>query len=195
MTRLSGPERRAQILAAAREEFLQVGPDGARIGDIADRAGINVALLYRHFESKEQLFDAAIVEPLNERLGGLVAEVTREAATADGPDEVVQIFYRSLLTIFVETIELLGVVLFTERDAGQKFYAKSVAPFVDSLTEVVRHGADEWPQVYAPEITVPICIGMCWGTAIDASFREIDLNIDETARVMAGITRHGILPN
>lgn len=35
MTRLPATERRQQILAAAREVFLRVGPEAARISDIA----------------------------------------------------------------------------------------------------------------------------------------------------------------
>lgn len=51
------PER---ILAAAIEEFVEFGLAGARVDRIADRAGANKALLYRHFGSKEALFDAAV---------------------------------------------------------------------------------------------------------------------------------------
>ena len=50
---------RQRILDAAIEEFVQHGA-GARVGRIADRAGANKQLLYRHFGSKDGLFDAAV---------------------------------------------------------------------------------------------------------------------------------------
>ena len=51
-----------KILPAARKEFLEKGFAGATMRDIAARAGITAAGLYRHFADKEAMF-AALVEP------------------------------------------------------------------------------------------------------------------------------------
>ena len=56
------PER---ILRAAIDEFVEFGLAGARVDRIALRAGANKQLLYRHFGSKEGLFDAAIRAMVN----------------------------------------------------------------------------------------------------------------------------------
>lgn len=45
-----------QILEAAKSVFLEKGMDGARMQEIADRAGINKALLHYYFRSKDKLF-------------------------------------------------------------------------------------------------------------------------------------------
>lgn len=45
------------IKNTAREVFIQKGLDGARMQDIADKAGINKALLHYYFRSKEKLFE------------------------------------------------------------------------------------------------------------------------------------------
>jgi AcrR family transcriptional regulator len=45
-----------KILDAASEIFLKKGHDGARMQEIADRAGINKALLHYYFRSKQKLF-------------------------------------------------------------------------------------------------------------------------------------------
>ena len=45
-----------RIIAAAKDVFLEKGMSGARMQDIADRAGINKALLHYYFRSKEKLF-------------------------------------------------------------------------------------------------------------------------------------------
>ncbi|MDQ3898701.1 MAG: TetR/AcrR family transcriptional regulator [Actinomycetota bacterium] len=50
----------ARILDAAIEEFVEHGLAGARVDRIAERAGANKQLLYRHFGSKDGLFDAAV---------------------------------------------------------------------------------------------------------------------------------------
>ena len=53
-------ETRARILEAALREFSALGLAGARMDQIAAAAGVNKALLYYHFDSKENLYSAAI---------------------------------------------------------------------------------------------------------------------------------------
>ncbi len=47
---------RGQILAAATAEFARQGLGGTRVDEIARRAGVNKALLYHYFGSKDALF-------------------------------------------------------------------------------------------------------------------------------------------
>lgn len=51
-----------KILEAAKIVFLERGLDGARMQDIADKAGINKALLHYYFRSKDKLFDVIFYE-------------------------------------------------------------------------------------------------------------------------------------
>jgi TetR/AcrR family transcriptional regulator len=53
-------DTRAKILDAAVQEFSQNGLAGARTEKIAALAGVNKALLYYHFDSKENLYRAAL---------------------------------------------------------------------------------------------------------------------------------------
>lgn len=46
-----------KIFDAAHEVFTQKGMDGAKMQEIADRAGINKALLHYYFRSKEKLYE------------------------------------------------------------------------------------------------------------------------------------------
>ncbi|MCB0529593.1 MAG: TetR/AcrR family transcriptional regulator [Lewinellaceae bacterium] len=46
-----------RIFEAAREVFTQKGMDGAKMQEIADRAGINKALLHYYYRSKEKLYE------------------------------------------------------------------------------------------------------------------------------------------
>ncbi len=47
-----------QILEAAKEVFQQKGMDGARMQEIANKAGINKAMLHYYYRSKQLLFEA-----------------------------------------------------------------------------------------------------------------------------------------
>ncbi len=53
-------ETRARILDAALHEFSANGLAGARMDRIAAAAGVNKALLYYYFDSKENLYTAAL---------------------------------------------------------------------------------------------------------------------------------------
>ena len=53
-------ETRSRILDAALSEFAANGLAGARTEAIASAAGVNKALLYYYFESKEKLYSAAL---------------------------------------------------------------------------------------------------------------------------------------
>lgn len=48
------------LLDAAAQVFAEFGFEGARTDEIAKRAGVNVALLFRYFENKEGLYRAVI---------------------------------------------------------------------------------------------------------------------------------------
>jgi AcrR family transcriptional regulator len=60
MSKSSAPDRGTQdrIFLAASEVFEEKGYTGARMQEIADRAGINKALLHYYFRTKDQLFMA-----------------------------------------------------------------------------------------------------------------------------------------
>src|SRR3954454_2241807 len=59
-TRSTAEERREQVLAAAVSEFAARGLEAATTADIARRAGISQAYVFRLFTNKRELFLAAI---------------------------------------------------------------------------------------------------------------------------------------
>lgn len=59
-------ETRAMILAAAERVFAKAGLDGARIDAIAAAAGVNKALLYYYFKSKDGLYEAVMEDHFRE---------------------------------------------------------------------------------------------------------------------------------
>src|SRR3954471_14204781 len=60
--RLPAGERRRTIVDAALAVFAERGYAHASVDEIAERAGITVAVIYRHFSSKEELHGAALQE-------------------------------------------------------------------------------------------------------------------------------------
>jgi len=57
-------DARQRILAAAAEVFATIGYAGARVDDIAERAGINKAMLYYHVGDKERLYATVLTDTI-----------------------------------------------------------------------------------------------------------------------------------
>src|SRR3954468_10316797 len=54
--------KRRQILDGARKVFLELGFDGASMGEIARSAGVSKGTLYVYFADKNHLFEAIVEE-------------------------------------------------------------------------------------------------------------------------------------
>lgn len=84
--RLRRTERREQILAAATRAFARTGFAATSLDDVAGEAGISKAILYRHFESKTDLYRAV----LDRVCTRLAARVGTDDFTHDSVDELVR---------------------------------------------------------------------------------------------------------
>jgi AcrR family transcriptional regulator len=75
---MSGPDRRAQVLRIAAEEFADGGLHGASTEAIARRASITQAYVFRIFGTKKALFLEVVVEAFDRMTDGM-----REAAEGE----------------------------------------------------------------------------------------------------------------
>jgi AcrR family transcriptional regulator len=193
-------ERREQILAAARTVFARHGLAGARTRDIAHEASIHEVQVYRHFRSKEELFEAAVAAPL--------AETAARLAEASGVPiedfaETGGIAYRrarqhtnNLLRAMDQIAPLLGVLLFGSAETAASHYRERVAPFLDEtehiLTVNLPPGRD---RDAGTELAVQFLFGACWfrTTAAQLTGRRIDYDTEAgtlTALLLDGLRPH-----
>lgn len=84
--RMSGEQRREQILDVARNAFRHRGYR-ATTREVAEAAGVSDTLVIKHFGSKEALFRAAVAEPLFKLMEQSIIE-NRQLALADGSGSV-----------------------------------------------------------------------------------------------------------
>jgi AcrR family transcriptional regulator len=73
-------QTQSKIFDAATEVFEEKGYTGARMQEIADRAGINKALLHYYFRTKDQLF-SAVFQVLMKRMLDKILSIFNEEAT------------------------------------------------------------------------------------------------------------------
>src|SRR5438132_1845903 len=73
--RMSCEERKQRILAAVRKIFAHKGLEGSTTRELAKEAGVSEALLYKHYPSKEALYQA-MLETCDGEFMGEVKKIT-----------------------------------------------------------------------------------------------------------------------
>ncbi|CAB3879194.1 TetR/AcrR family transcriptional regulator [Achromobacter denitrificans] len=106
--RLPQAVRVGQILDAALQEFAHAGYAGARMDDIALRAGLSKGGLYAHFDSKEAVFEALLARHLSPSRLDVDAVVDGAATPRHLAERIVNHLYVSLGNpAMVSTLRLL----------------------------------------------------------------------------------------
>jgi AcrR family transcriptional regulator len=87
-----------KIIEAARKVFTQKGYSAARTRDIAEEAGLNLALLNYYFRSKEKLFDIIMLETLQQFMNGMKSLLSTENTSVEEKITTIVSNYIDMLT-------------------------------------------------------------------------------------------------
>jgi TetR/AcrR family transcriptional regulator len=110
---------REKILASARKEFAEKGLEGSRVDRIAAAAGVNKAMIYYHFASKERLYQT-ILEELFGPARTFIDRVLSENMTLEERLTELARFYSE---VFATTPELRPIVLREMASGGERMRA------------------------------------------------------------------------
>lgn len=181
-------EKRQRIAEAARPVFLEHGLDGAKTRDIAAAAGVTETVLYRHFRSKEEVFEEAVLAPV-EALSLELLDIHTEfrSLTAKGRLERSEETHRRLANTIAEVSPLLGIALFSNAAGGREFYQTRLAPVFNDLAAAMAAAMPKRTQeVIEPTIFSQLLLGLYFGTTLDHEFRRKPLDAEAIA---ADVTR------
>jgi len=147
--RLPAPDRRRQILAVATELFARKGFRGTTTRQIAERARVNEAILFRHFPRKEDLY-WAILDGKSRSRGGrqqLEAELRTPANGKDpgGSDQrdrkMLAAIAEGILRRNTEDTTLSRLLLFSALEhhrLSRRFFRTHVARYYEALAHHIR---------------------------------------------------------
>ena len=110
-----------KIKEAARKVFLKKGYAATRTRDIAEEAGINLALLNYYFRSKEKLFDLVMLEKL-EKFFGAIAPILNNTTTS--LEQKVTLFSNNYIDLIIANPELPLFILSEVRYNPERFVHK-----------------------------------------------------------------------
>ncbi len=204
--RMSGDERRLQILQVAIRLFSQHGFSGTTTKEIARIASVSEAMVFRHFATKGELYDAILDYKCCE--GGLNHLPWEEnsllkAASEKGDDFAV--FYNLALNALnkqqndQDFMRLLFHSALEEHELAEKFFDEFIARIYDFISSYIRkRQRDGAMRKIEPKIVVRAFLGMIIHHSLnnilwDKSRRLLNISNEEAARSFARILLQGIL--
>lgn len=186
-TRLKGEERRRLILEAARRVFLESGFAGARTRRIAEEAGITEALLYRFFPSKLAIYEAAVLQPLEEFVAEMLAATGEIEARRNDREGGLRRINEMLFHFMRESAPFLAVVLLSEQNEGRRFYQNDFHPVLSKPINDVVSRITGWRSPKGDSSLIfAAMLGVHMGLAIDGLLRNAP---PDEARVAGELTR------
>lgn len=168
--RVPSGQARVLLLEAARDIFASQGFKGARTREIAERAGVSEALLYRHFGSKARLFEESILEPVNTFVQAFVDRWQAGYRPERPLEETVSDFIIGVYGLMRENrasvFAFLAAHVFDHEPSvngggGYEPLFSSVLPQLETIgrVEASRRGADFHPQA-ATRVAIAMATAM-----------------------------------
>jgi AcrR family transcriptional regulator len=140
--RLKASERRATILAVAKVLFSDKGYHGVSVDEIAGRLGVSPAILYRHFPSKEALYEEVLNEIACRRESYVEVVVNSDNSFGDVLRRITHIYVASV-SKDPDYLRMEMQSALEGSDATRQFFENRWRPFIDlieySLKELAGH--------------------------------------------------------
>ncbi len=186
--RMTGSERRLQLIDIARSLFAERGYDGTAIEEIAQRASVSKPVVYEHFGGKEGLYAVVVDREMSALLDGITSSLTRatnnrsrlrieRVALAlltyiedrpdgfrimirDSPAAISSGSYSTLLNDAISQVSSILAGDFSQRDLDPE-----MAPlYAQALVGSVSMTAQWWLDVREPkkEVVAAHLVNLCW---------------------------------
>jgi len=128
-----------RILSAATEIFSQVGFAGARVDEIAKRAGVNKATIYYNVGNKETLY-ARVLETI---FNGSVERLTDELMSRSSPEEKILFYVHAVAERIDQNPDIPRLIMYEHASGGENFSKElgaEVVRVIEVLTDILDEG-------------------------------------------------------
>ncbi|HEV3315340.1 MAG TPA: TetR/AcrR family transcriptional regulator [Candidatus Angelobacter sp.] len=137
--RLSAQDRRQQIMTIAVGLFARKGYQGTTTREIAEEAGVNEALLFRHFPSKENLYWTIIEEQCSAR--GRRRRINQILKSGGDDFQIFSSMAHEFLVRTPHDTKLTRLLWFTALEnhtLSERFFRTYVADYYEALGSHIR---------------------------------------------------------
>jgi AcrR family transcriptional regulator len=198
--RLGAEDRRQQIIDTATEMFARQGYRGTTTRQIAERARVNEAIIFRHFASKEDLYWAVIEHKCSEGHGRQL--VAARLASGAPMEDVFAGIALDFLHLRERDATLSRLLLFSALEnhrLSHRFFTTHIAEVYEALAEYIRE------QIEAGrfrKVDPLLAARGFWGMVIyHFLVQELfggkhshPIDAEEASRTLANIWLRGMLP-
>jgi TetR/AcrR family transcriptional regulator len=164
---------RELLLDAATAIFSEHGFAGARVDEIAERAGVNKALIYAYYGDKEGLYRAVLSSRLAIPSSSLA--LAADADPRDALEEVIRRYFRLLLEDRAFA-RLLAWDLLAAGGRQRDALLEGAGPFLDLVADLVRRArkAGALRTSAEPELFRSVVVSLAIGYSLQHAAMEAD---------------------
>ncbi|MCB1493082.1 MAG: TetR/AcrR family transcriptional regulator [Rhodobiaceae bacterium] len=175
--RVDSLRNRERLLAAAKEVFSAGGPE-ASLEAVARKAGVGIGTLYRHFPTRDALFEAVYRNDVDQ-MTVLAERLAREQA----PVDALRAWLHEAVTVFATKKGML-TTLSLAVDGKQAIFAYSAERLTAAVTALLQRAVDagDIRDDIPPDDILRALVGMChtreqpgWRTTV---IRLVDVFVD-----------------
>ncbi len=133
-----------KIKEAARKVFMKKGYAATRTRDIAEEAGLNLALLNYYFRSKEKLFEIVMMEKV-QKLFGIIAPILNDTSTP--LEKKIEVAASNYISMLMENPDLPLFVMSEIRNNPDRFAGKIQAVKLIQESHFVKQIKEKRPDI------------------------------------------------
>jgi AcrR family transcriptional regulator len=201
-TRRSPAELRALLLEAAKFEFGTKGYANTSTRDVAKRAGVALSVMYRHFETKADLFSEAVLDPFVRGFEQLGSDWLRQLDEPLSDQAMMETFVRDIYGNLAANQYALDQMLSGRPELPQPMVERIRMAFekligqLRLMTELEAHRRG-WTSTLGPDMTVRIVLAMLMGMSAYSWLLQPDIGTHEMPAAMVkaalwGVTGDGV---
>src|SRR6516225_4123511 len=155
--RADAVRNRERVLEAAKAVFSAGGPE-ASLEAVAKRAGVGIGTLYRHFPTRESLFEAVYRREVEQ-----LSELAEQLMNAKDPVEALRRWLRSNVE-FVATKKGMAAALALTFQSSSELAAFSMERLTKAVGSLLGRAvkAGEMRPDIGPEDLLRALVGMCY---------------------------------
>jgi AcrR family transcriptional regulator len=142
--RLAAQHRREQLIKAAMRLFSEQGFHGTTTREIAEAAGVNEAIIFRHFASKEELYWAVVSEQIHS--SGRRQKIAEYLASGQSDGEVLARIAETLLMRTQEDAALTRLLLFSSlrsAELSDQLFRTYISEGYELLSNYIKAGIEQ----------------------------------------------------
>lgn len=197
--RLSAPQRRDQLIEVAVDLFSRKGFNGTTTREIAAAAGVTEAVIFRHFETKEDLYTAIIDRRLNSPDAAKWVAELRAVMDRNDDEAVIRLLLSAIISTHKSDPRFERLMLYAALEGNQValLYAhKMTASIVEGFrTYFARRRKQGRLRAIPPDAALAAIAGMARCYALDRyvhGFKEQCLSDEQVLASFTSIAMKGL---